>query len=59
MIVQERLTRNYDAVRKFQKSVWGYLRMGEYTLDDSLFYFGSRKTPVNYNDLHIFFLFLA
>ena len=30
MIVQERLARNYDAVRKFQKSFWGYLRMGEY-----------------------------
>ena len=41
MIVQERLARNYDAVRKFQKSFWGYLRMGEYRC--SLFYFGSRK----------------
>ena len=43
MIVQERLARNYDAVKKFQKSFRGYLRMGEYRWLDSLFYFGSLK----------------
>ena len=28
-IVQHSLARNYDAVKKFQKSIWNYLRMGE------------------------------
>ena len=42
MIVQKTLARNYNAIKKFQKSfgvIYAWVN-----IDDSLFYFGFRKT---------------
>ena len=42
MIVQERLAGNCDAVKKFQKSIWGYLRMGEKSRLIILFWYSQK-----------------